>query len=50
MVLNDVAVLGDVLYATGETNRVLYRIDLATRAAAADAGEPQTINKPKNEE
>lgn len=50
MVLNDVAVLGDVLYATGETNRVLYRIDLATRAAAADAGEPQTTNKPKNEE
>ncbi|MGA1676578.1 MAG: hypothetical protein ACO377_09130, partial [Pseudomonadales bacterium] len=31
MVLNDVAVLGDVLYATGETNRVLYRIDLAAQ-------------------
>jgi hypothetical protein len=29
MVFNDVAVLGDVLYVTGESNRVLYRIDLA---------------------
>lgn len=35
MILNDVAVLGDVLYATGETNRVLYRIDLGTLAAPA---------------
>jgi len=28
MVFNGVAVLGDVLYVTGEINRVLYRIDL----------------------
>jgi len=28
MVFNDVALHGDVLYVTGETNRVLYRIDL----------------------
>jgi len=52
MIFNDVAVLGDVLYATGETNRVLYRIDLGTGAsdgeqpapgtAAAQSADPQT--------
>jgi sugar lactone lactonase YvrE len=41
MVLNDVAVLGDVLYATGETNRVLYRIDLA--AGTIPGGDKTTL-------
>jgi sugar lactone lactonase YvrE len=36
LIFNDVAVLGDVFYVTGETNRVLYRIDLG-RAASAPA-------------
>jgi hypothetical protein len=43
MVFNDVAVLGDVLYATGESNRVLYRIDLGSppvAAGAPDSGDP----------
>lgn len=38
MIFNDVAVHGDVLYATGETSRVLYRIDLAG-APVAEAAE-----------
>jgi sugar lactone lactonase YvrE len=36
MIFNDVAVLGDVLYVSGETNRVLYRIDLASPGIAND--------------
>jgi len=43
-------VLGDVLYATGETNRVLYRIDLATLAAdATPETEPETEPEPEPE-
>lgn len=34
MVLNDVAALGNTLFVTGETNRVLYRIDADASAAA----------------
>lgn len=35
MVLNDVAAMGNTLFVTGETNRVLYRIDLGPAAASA---------------
>jgi sugar lactone lactonase YvrE len=41
LIFNDVAVLGDVLYVTGETNRVLYRIDLA-RAGSAPVDTSQS--------
>jgi hypothetical protein len=37
LIFNDVAVLGDVLFVTGEANRVLYRIDLG-RTGAPPAG------------
>lgn len=41
MIFNDVAVLGDVLYATGESNRVLYRIDLGAGARDGEGPEAQ---------
>jgi hypothetical protein len=50
MIFNDVAVLGDVLYVTGETNRVLYRIDLATTPDGPRAADPSVSNDDRGAE
>ena len=46
MVLNDVAALGSTLFVTGETNRVLYRIELGSAGDGNAADTPLADAEP----